>query len=132
MMIGCDTFAVDEKEQCRNPSWMMPNQNAFGGFAYYLRRMVRETKSLTLPEAVRKITSQPANKFKLKDRGTIREGYYADITIWDPQTVHDRGTQIEPRRYPDGIDFVMINGSTVVEDEKHTGALPGKILYREK
>jgi N-acyl-D-amino-acid deacylase len=132
MMIGCDTFAVDEKEQCRNPSWMMPNQNAFGGFAYYLRRMVRETKSLTLQEAVRKITSQPANKFKLKDRGMIREGYFADITIWDSETICDNGTQIEPRRYPDGIDYVVINGAMVVEDEKHTGALPGKILYREK
>jgi len=131
MMVGCDTFAVDEKTQNRHPTWMLPNQNAFGGFAFYLRRMVREEKRLTLEEAVRKVTSQPAKKFKMTDRGVLKSGAYADIAVWNPETISDRGDQIEPRRYPDGLDYVLINGTMVFDGKEHTGALPGKILYRE-
>ena len=131
MMVGCDTFAVDEKTQNRHPTWMLPNQNAFGGFAFYLRRMVREEKRLTLEEAVRKVTSQPAKKFKMTDRGVLKPGAYADIAVWNPETISDRGDQIEPRRYPDGFDYVLINGTMVFDGKEHTGALPGKVLYRE-
>ncbi|MBN1682990.1 amidohydrolase family protein [Candidatus Bathyarchaeota archaeon] len=131
MMIGCDTFAIDENYQCKTGTLMLPNQNAFGGMAYYLRRMIREKKLLTIEEAVRKITKMPADKFMMKDRGILKEGAYADITVWNPKTIKDNGDQIEPRRYPDGIMNVIINGQIVVEDNKHTGALSGKILYRQ-
>ena len=131
MMVGCDTFAVDDKEQCRHPVWMLPNQNAFGGFPFYLRRMVREEKLLSVEEAVRKITSQPAEKFGMKDRGVLRVGAMADITVWSLDAIRDNGNQIEPRRYPDGVEHVLVNGVPVVESNVHTGALPGKILYRE-
>ena len=65
------------------------------------------------------------------DRGVIRQGAYADIVIWNPETVTDKGTQLEPRRYPDGIQYVLVNGEMVVDNGAHTGLLPGKIIYRE-
>ncbi|MCK4400489.1 amidohydrolase family protein, partial [Candidatus Bathyarchaeota archaeon] len=130
-MIGVDTFAVDDKRESwyKPPSY--PNENSYGGFARYLRRAVVETDTLTLEEAVRKITSNPASKFKLKDRGVLKEGAYADITVFNPETVTDRGDQVEPRRYAGGIPYVVVNGELVIEDSKHTGRLPGKVLRRE-
>jgi len=131
MMIGIDTFAVDEKRESWHKPPSYPNQNSFGGFPRYLRRAVRESKVLTLEEAVRKITSSPARKFKLADRGVIRAGAYADLVVWDPETITDKGTQLEPRQYPEGVSHVLVNGVPVVAKSRHTGALPGKILYRE-
>jgi len=131
MMIGIDTFAVDEKRE----SWMKPpsypNQNSFGGFPRYLKRAVREAKVLSIEEAVRKITGSPARKFKLADRGVVRAGAYADLVVWDPETITDKGTQLEPRKYPEGINHVLVNGVLVVKESRHTGATPGKILRRE-
>ena len=131
MMIGIDTFAVDDKRESWHKPPSYPNQNSYGGFPHYLRRAVRESKVLSLEEAVRKITSSPARKFKIMDRGVIRQGAYADIVIWNPETVTDKGTQLEPRRYPDGIQYVLVNGEMVVDNGAHTGLLPGKIIYRE-
>jgi N-acyl-D-aspartate/D-glutamate deacylase len=126
MMIGIDTFAVDEKRESRHKPPSYPNQNSFGGFPRYLRRAVREAKVLSLEEAIRKITGSPAAKFRLADRGVIREGAYADLAVWDPETITDKGTQLEPRQYPEGISHVL-----VVARSRHTSALPGRILVRE-
>jgi len=131
MMIGIDTFAVDEKRESWHKPPTYPNQNSFGGFPRYLRRAVREAKVLTLEEAIRKITSSPAAKFKLADRGVIKPGAYADLVVWDPETITDKGTQLEPRQYPEGISHVLVNGVPVVAKSRHTGSLPGKILVRE-
>jgi N-acyl-D-aspartate/D-glutamate deacylase len=131
MMIGIDTFAIDDKWECRHPPWYMPNENSYGGFPRYFRRAVRETKTLTLEEAVRKVTSLPSKKFKLRDRGIIRPGAYADIVVMNPEAITDMGDQLDPRRYPKGIEHVMVNGVLVVEKGRHTGAKPGRILYRE-
>ncbi|MFH1179382.1 MAG: amidohydrolase family protein, partial [Candidatus Bathyarchaeota archaeon] len=87
MMIGIDTFAVDMKRQSWHHPPSYPSQNSYGGFACYLRRSVREAKILSIEEAVRKITSSPARKFKLTDRGTLKEGAYADIVVWSPETI---------------------------------------------
>jgi len=65
------------------------------------------------------------------DRGVLKVGAYADIVVMNPKTITDRGDQIDPRRYPDGIEYVIVNGVPVVEKARHTGAKPGKILYRE-
>lgn len=132
MMIGIDAFALDDKWETKHPPWFMPNENSYGGFPRYFRRAVRETKTLTLEEAVRRVTSQPAQKFQLNDRGVLRAGAYADIVVMNPNTVTDRGDQIAPRRYPDGIEYVIINGIPVVEKAEHTRAKPGKILYMKK
>ena len=131
VMIGCDTFAVDDKEVLRHPSWFFPNQNAFGGMLFYLRRTVRETKALTLEEAIRKITSQSARKHLMKDRGTVKVGAFADLVLMEPETASDMGDQLEPRRYPTGIEHVFVNGVQVVKKNQHTDAMPGRILYRE-
>ncbi|MFP3950972.1 MAG: N-acyl-D-amino-acid deacylase family protein [Candidatus Bathyarchaeia archaeon] len=130
MMIGVDTFAVDETRESRYPPTSYPNQNSYGGFPRYLMRSVRETNTLKLEEAIRKVTSLPAKKFNLKDRGIIKENAYADIVILDMNTVSDVGDQLEPRRYPRGIKHVVINGELVVRESIHTGRLPGKLLYR--
>jgi len=131
MMVGVDTFAVDDKYEGRHPPYMFPNENAFGGMVHYLRRAVRETKTLSLEEAVRKITSQPAKKFKMTDRGVLKVGAYADLVVMNPETISDKGDQIEPRKYAEGIEHVIINGTFALKNRKHTGVLPGKILYRE-
>jgi N-acyl-D-aspartate/D-glutamate deacylase len=131
MMIGVDTFAVDETREGRHMPVSYPNQNSFNGFPRFLRRAVRETQTLTLEEAVMQITSFPAKKFKLKNRGVLKQGAYADIVVMNADNVKDVGTQIEPRLYPKGIEHVIINGVQVVKNSEHTGALPGKILYRE-
>jgi N-acyl-D-aspartate/D-glutamate deacylase len=131
MMIGIDTFAVDDKRMSRHPPWGLPNENSYGGFPRYIRRVYRETGTLSLEEAVRKVTSLPTRKFKLADRGVLKAGAYADLVIMDPQTVTDKGDQLDPRQYPEGIEYVVVNGTVVVEKSKHTGELPGKILYRE-
>jgi N-acyl-D-aspartate/D-glutamate deacylase len=131
-MIGIDTFAVDDKWISRHPPWSMPNENSYGGFPRYIRRAVRETGTISLEEAIRKITSLPARKFRLRDRGTLKDGAYADIVVLDPDRVTDRGDQLNPRQYPEGIERVIVNGVQVVKGSRHTGARPGKILYRER
>jgi len=130
VMIGVDTFAVDHTRQSRSNPPSYPNQNSFGGFPCYLRRVVRETKTLSIQDAVHRITGSPARKFRLKDRGLLQSGHYADITVWNPETITDQGNQIEPRRYPLGVNHVIVNGQLVVSNSAHTGSLPGKILYR--
>jgi len=131
MMVGIDTFAVDDRWEVRSPPWFLPNENSFGGFPRFFRRAVRETGTLTLEEAVRKVTSLPARKFGLTDRGVLREGAHADIVAMDPERVTDRGNAVKPRVYPRGIEHVVVNGVQVVEEGRHTGAMPGRVLRRE-
>lgn len=131
MMIGIDAFAVDQTRQSNDNPPSYPNQNSYGGFACYLRRSVREAKIMSIEEAVKKITSNPAEKFKLTERGVLRFGAIADITIWNPETITDKGTQIEPRQLPEGIPYVIVNGVPVIKDSKHTSEKPGKVLRRE-
>jgi len=92
---------------------------------------VRETGTLSIEEAIRKITSSPARKFRLKDRGILREGVWADITVFNLDTATDKGNQIDPRQYPEGIQYVWVNGEIVVDNEKQTVVRPGKILFAE-
>ena len=77
------------------------------------------------------MTSLPARKFKLSDRGVLKAGAYADMVIMNPQTVTDKGDQLNPRRYPEGIENVIVNGTIVVGDAEHKGVKPGRILRRE-
>jgi len=130
-MVGVDTFAIDDKWESKTPPWYRPNENSYGGFPRYFRTAVRERKVLSLEEAVRKVTSLPARKFKLRDRGVLRPGAYADIVLMNPEIVTDMGDHLEPRRYPKGIEYVLVNGVLVLEKGRHTGARPGRILKRE-
>jgi N-acyl-D-amino-acid deacylase len=100
----------------------------FGTFARVLRLAVREMGAISIEEAVRKMSGFPAERFRIKDRGLLREGYGADVVIFDPETVADRSTWDEPRLEPVGIDRVIVNGQVAVEQGRPTGALPGRVL----
>lgn len=100
----------------------------YGTFPRVLGRYVRQERVLSLPEAVHKMTGLPAHRLGLRDRGLLREGWKADLVLFDPQTVRDVATFAEPYRYPDGIAYVYVNGVAVVVPDGHTGALPGRVL----
>jgi N-acyl-D-amino-acid deacylase len=106
-----------------------PHPRNYGTFPRFLGYYVRERKLLSLPEAIKKVTSQPAAKLGLKDRGSLKEGHFADIVVFDPETIADKATFIDPHQYPEGIDYVLVNGTTVIDHGKHTEKLPGKVLY---
>jgi len=91
--------------------------------------VVRQWHVLTLEEAVKKMTSQPANRLGIADRGLLRQGMKADIVVFNPDTVADTSTFAKPDTYSKGIDWVLINGKAVVADAKPTNALPGHVLH---
>jgi N-acyl-D-aspartate/D-glutamate deacylase len=95
-----------------------------------LGEFVRDDATLGLEEAVRKMTSAPAKRLGLKDRGLLRNRMKADIVVFDPAKVRSNATYEEPRRFPDGIEYVIVNGVVVVDRGEHTGALPGRVLRR--
>jgi N-acyl-D-amino-acid deacylase len=107
-----------------------PHPRTYGTFPRVLGHYVRELGLLALPQAVFKMTGGPAAALDLRDRGLLREGYRADLTLFDPRTVTERATYDEPHRYPDGIPWVIVNGEVVVAAGEHTGALPGRVLRR--
>ncbi len=100
----------------------------YGTFPRKLRRYALELGVVTLEDAVRSMTSLPAQILGLKDRGQVREGFQADLVVLDPETVRDRATFFEPHQFPEGIEQVLVNGRFVVRDGKPTGALPGRVL----
>ena len=105
-----------------------PHPRSYGTFPRVLGRYVREEKVLSLEEAVTKMTSITADRFGLTDRGVIREGAWADLVLFDPQTVADKATFADPHQYPVGIPCVVVNGVVVIDQGQHTGALPGRVL----
>jgi N-acyl-D-amino-acid deacylase len=107
-----------------------PHPRVYGTCARFLGKYVREEKVLTLPQAVKRMTSFPAQRLSLHDRGLIREGMIADIVIFDPEMILDRGTYAEPNQYPVGIEYVLVNGKVAVEEGKLTGIRAGKALRR--
>jgi N-acyl-D-aspartate/D-glutamate deacylase len=106
-----------------------PHPRYYGTFARVLGRYVREEKVLTLEEAIRKMTSANAAKIGIYDRGLIRPGLWADVTVFNPETVIDESVWDAPHRYSKGIEYVVVNGQLVLDRGKHTNAHPGKILY---
>ena len=107
-----------------------PHPRVFGAFPRVLGKYVREEKVMPLEEAIRKMTSRPAEVFQVKERGLLKSGYFADITIFNPDTIIDKGTYVDPRQYPEGIEYVFINGQLAVKAGQATGALAGKVLKR--
>ncbi len=106
-----------------------PHPRTYGTFPRILGRYVRKERILTLENAIRKMTSLPAQKLKLKDRGLVREGMWADLVIMDPKRVIDQATYQKPHQYPKGIEYVLVNGKLVIEHGEHTKALPGRVLH---
>jgi N-acyl-D-aspartate/D-glutamate deacylase len=107
-----------------------PHPRYYGTFPRVLGRYVREEKLLSLEEAVRKMTSANAAKIGIYDRGLLRPGLAADVTIFDPARIIDRATFEQPHQYAEGVEYVIVNGAIVLERGRHTGARPGMILKR--
>jgi N-acyl-D-amino-acid deacylase len=121
-MFGTDGFPVREGK---------PHPRMYGTYPRVLERYVRERHVLTLEDAVRRMTSLPARKLGLARRGTLTAGHAADVVVFDPDRVHDRATFRDPRRAPEGIAQVFVNGAWTVRDGKHTGARAGRVLRRQ-
>jgi N-acyl-D-amino-acid deacylase len=107
-----------------------PHPRFYGTFPRVLGHYVRELGLMSLPRAIYKMTGGSAAALKLVDRGLLREGYRADITVFDPQTVADRATYDDPHQYAAGISTVIVNGVVVIDAGEHTGELPGRVLRR--
>ena len=123
-MIACDSGLREFGKD-------VPHPRGYGNNARVLGRYVRDLKVLRLEDAIRKMTSLPANTFRLNGRGELREGNWADITIFDPETVQEKSTYNDPHHYPVGIPFVFVNGVAVIKDGGHTGARPGMALRHQ-
>ncbi len=108
----------------------VPHPRGYGNSARALSEYVREQKILRLEDAVRRMTSLPATTFRLKDRGQVREGMWADVVVFDPAKVRDNATFTEPHQYATGFKLVLVNGEAVVKDDAHTQARPGKMVKR--
>ena len=117
-MVGTDSTFLGEK----------PSPRTYGSFPRILGQFVRDEQLLSLEEAVRKMTGAPAARLGLGDRGLLRDGYAADLVVFDPARVRSNATYEQPRQFPDGIEFVAVNGELVVDAGAHTGALPGRAL----
>ena len=107
-----------------------PHPRGYGTFARYLGEYVRAQKVLRLEEAIRHMTSAPAGRFKLTDRGLLRQGFAADVVVFDPQTVQARATYVDGKQTAVGVAHVFVNGEAVLKDGKATGARPGRGLKR--
>ena len=124
--------SVDNDSSGTSPEGILgeehPHPRAYGTFPRILRKYVREEKKLTLEEAIRKFSALPAQRMRLTDRGVLKLGMWADVVVFDPETVRDVATFDDPNRLSEGMEYVLINGVPVVENGKMTGALPGKVL----
>lgn len=128
-MVGTDAGCCTvEGPFCRGK----PHPRHYGTYPKILGKYVREEKVLTLEEAVRKMTSFPAQRFGILDRGLLRPGMWADITLFDPETVIDRATYKDPHNFPAGIPYVIVNGEVAVDGGEYTGVLAGKTLRKPR
>ncbi|HEY7212260.1 MAG TPA: D-aminoacylase [Bryobacteraceae bacterium] len=124
--------SVDNDSQGTAPEGILakehPHPRAYGTFPRILRKYVREEKLLTLPEAIRKFSALPAQRMRLTDRGILKQGMWADIVVFDPQTIRDLATFEKPNQLSVGMQYVLVNGVPVIAEGKMTDALPGKVL----
>jgi N-acyl-D-aspartate/D-glutamate deacylase len=127
VLVGSDGRAVSRESVAGQGR---PHPRFYGTFPRVLGHYARELGLLSLPEAVAKMTGASARVLGLRDRGFLREGYRADLTVFDPATITDRATFEEPHQYPVGLVATIVNGVTVVREGRHTGALPGRVLRR--
>ncbi len=123
--IGSDGSAISPDGPKGNTH---PHPRWYGTFPRVLGRYVRELHTLELPEAVKKMTSMNAEKANIPDRGLIKEGYWADVTLFDPETVIDKATFEKPHQYPEGIPYVIVNGVIALDNGQHTNSRSGKVL----
>lgn len=121
--IGSDGTALNLNAQG------LPHPRSFGTNVRVLGKYAREEGLFPLEEAIRKMTSQPAGVLGLADRGLLRPGYWADVVVFDRDSVADRATFEQPKQYARGVEYVLVNGELVVARGEHTGARPGRAIY---
>ena len=146
--IGIVSFNMDDDDVHRfmQKDWMMtcsdgsypqwesgvPHPRFIGSFPRKIRKYVMEENVISLPRAIRSMTGLSADIFNIEDRGYIREGYMADVVIFDPEELTDKATFTEPFQYSEGIDFLIINGGIAIEDGSFKDIRKGVILKRKK
>ena len=105
-----------------------PHPRAYGNFARLFAKYVRDEKIISVEEAVRRLTSLPAENLRIQSRGKLAPGYFADVVVFDPATVQDHATFEKPHQYSTGVQHVFVNGTQVLRDGAHTGAKPGRVV----
>ena len=131
-MICTDVFSVDYKWELKSIPSFLPHPNTYGSFPRFIKRYVYELKVLSIESAIKKITYMPARKLGLQKRGLIKQGYYADIVIFNPRNIGFKGNELEPRVPPDGIMYVIVNGAITVKEGKYLGIRKGVIIKRRE
>lgn len=125
--------SIDNDSEGTSPDGILgeehPHPRAYGTFPRILREYVREEKKLTLEDAIRKFSALPAQRMRLTDRGVLKAGMWADVVVFDPATVRDVATFDNPNQLSQGMEYVLVNGVPVIDQEKMTGAKPGKVLH---
>ncbi len=101
---------------------------AYGSFARVLAKYVRDEQVITLEEAIRKLAALPAHNLRIEKRGELKQGFFADVVVFDPETIQDHATFVEPHQYATGMVHVFVNGEQVIKDGEHTGATPGRVV----
>ena len=128
-ILRCPLISIASDSGVREFGTNQPHPRGYGTNACVLGRYVREQHVISLADAIRKMTSQPATAFRFRDRGMLREGFIADVTIFDADHVIDKATFEQPHQYSEGIEDVIVNGKLVLEKGKMTGVLPGTPVY---
>ncbi|UPT61964.1 MAG: D-aminoacylase [Hyphomonadaceae bacterium JAD_PAG50586_4] len=124
-MIGSDEGSYTPEEPFTQ---FNPHPRAYGSFARFLGYYVRERRVMPLEQAIQRLTSMPAQSIAISERGSLREGYYADVVVFDPATIADHATFAAPHAYATGVRDVFVNGEQVLRDGEHTGAMPGRVV----
>lgn len=124
--------SIDNDSQGTSPEGVLgrehPHPRAYGTFPRILRKYVREEHKLRLEEAIRKFSALPAQRLRLADRGVLKQGMWADVVVFDPNTIRDRATFEQPNQLSQGMEYVLVNGVPVIDGGRVTNALPGKVL----
>jgi N-acyl-D-amino-acid deacylase len=125
------SFGSDEASQAPEGLFLKsnPHPRAYGNFARVLGKYVRDEKVIPMTEAIRRLSGLPATNLGLDHRGFLKEGMFADVVVFDPQTISDRATYEKPHQYAVGMKHVFVNGVQVLKDGEHTGAKPGRALW---
>jgi len=105
-----------------------PHPRAYGSFARVLGKYVRDEQVITLEDAIRKLAALPAQTMRIDRRGELKQGFYADVVVFDPETIQDHATFVQPHQYATGMVHVFVNGEQVLKNGEHTGATPGRVV----
>jgi N-acyl-D-amino-acid deacylase len=125
MSFGSDARSVAAEDKVLKSS---THPRTYGTFARLLGKYVRDQQVIPLQEAIYRLTGLPATNLKIENRGYLKEGYFADVVIFDPETITDKATFTDPHQYAEGVEHVFVNGQQVLKDGKHTGAMPGSVV----